>query len=197
VIPVQSAVRYDDEVDFQACLTDPSGWFFLGESEQEAARVLLKEIVSRSKSKPFGTVEVYLFGQYFRHGAQAMEAWAKGILCCQRSLAKDDLHHSLTKLFAECGLNVARSGLLGKLEYYLQWASRYPTPRRATEAMTNHDYLCGYHDVELTHELMETVKGALVEERKKRGIGKGLFYASPNDDEIARWEELLNELTPG
>ena len=191
MIPVQSAVQYGDEAEFQNCLNDQTEWLLLGESEQEAARVLLKEIISRSKSKPVGTVEIYLFGQYFRHAAQALEVWAKGILSCRRRLVDGDLTHSLTKLFAECGLNAAPPGLLGKLEYYLQWASRYPTPRRSKDAIQNRISLCWYTDVEPTHELMETVKAVLVEEKKKRRIGKGLFYLGPTEEEIAGWEKLL------
>jgi hypothetical protein len=197
MIPVQSAVKYDNEAEFQACLDDSLEWLLLGESSRQVAMLILRELVSKVRSDQVGSSEMYLFGHYFRHAAQALEAWTKGIICCRRSLrVNGDLNHDLTSLFAECGLTCANSILLEKFQHYLRWASRYPTPRRPAGATTDYLHLCRYEDVETTHRLMATVRAALAEERKTKSIpGKGLFYAFPNEEEVSAWEECLKEFS--
>jgi hypothetical protein len=135
MIAVQSCVKYDDETDFQASLDDSFEWLLLGESSQKASLLILKDFVSSARASSVGYEAIYLFGHYFRNAAQAVEAWTKGIICCRRSLIADDLNHDLSILFADCRLTAARPKLLDKLQHYLKWAGRYPTPRKSKDAV--------------------------------------------------------------
>jgi len=137
MIAVQSFVKYDNQAEFQASLDDSLDWLKLGESSQQAAMLILKEFVSKVRSNQVGTPEMCLFGHYFRHAAQALDAWTKGIICCRRPLAANDLSHDLTSLLAECGLTCATSKLLGKLQQYLKWqAGIQPLEELQTRCLT-------------------------------------------------------------